>query len=282
MAMKKIITLIILITFVGASAIAQEVYVNERLEKLWETSAGLKTPESVLFDPSEKIIYVANINDNPWEKDGNGYVTRHKENGNIINYEWVKEMDAPKGMGLLQGKLYVTNIDEVIEIDVTGSKITQRYKHPKAVNLNDIAVGADGRVFVSDSKGNYIFEIFNGVMDILYQADQPTNGLFYETGRLLCGQKNQIAALDLTTKTMSTFIEETGSIDGIEAVGDSTYLISDWSGRVHLVQQGQPKLLLLDTTPKEINAADIEFDPYERILYVPTFFKNSVTAYKLK
>lgn len=280
--MKKIITLIILITFVGASAIAQEVYVNERLEKLWETSAGLKTPESVLFDPSEKIIYVANINDNPWEKDGNGYVTRHKENGNIINYEWVKEMDAPKGMGLLQGKLYVTNIDEVIEIDVTGSKITQRYKHPKAVNLNDIAVGADGRVFVSDSKGNYIFEIFNGVMDILYQADQPTNGLFYETGRLLCGQKNQIAALDLTTKTMSTFIEETGSIDGIEAVGDSTYLISDWSGRVHLVQQGLPKLLLLDTTPKEINAADIEFDPYERILYVPTFFKNSVTAYKLK
>lgn len=280
--MKKTLTLFTLITFVSVCAFAQTGYVNERLEKLWEVSAGLRTPESVLFDPSEKIIYVANINDNPWEKDKNGYITRHKENGDIMNYEWVKEMDAPKGMGLLQGKLYVTNIDEVIEIDVTKSEITQRYKHPKAVNLNDIAVGADGRVFVSDSKGNYLFEIFNGVIDILYQADQPTNGLFYETGRLLCGQKNQVAALDLNTKTMSTFIEETGSIDGIEGVGDSTYLISDWSGRVHLIQQGQPKLLLLDTTPKEINAADIEFDPYERILYVPTFFKNSVAAYKLK
>jgi DNA-binding beta-propeller fold protein YncE len=279
--MKKTLTLVALITFAFTSSYSQDIYVNERLEKQWEVT-GLKTPESVLYDPSGKVIYVANINENPWEKDGNGYISRHKVNGDIIDNEWVKELSAPKGMGLLQNKLYVTNIDEVVEIDVTTAKITKRYKHPEAVNLNDIAVGADGRVFVSDSKGNYLFEILNGAMDILYQSEMPTNGLFYETGRLLCGQKNHLAALDLTTKTMSIFIEETGSIDGIEGVGDSTYVISDWSGRVHLIQQGQPKLLLLDTTPKEINAADIEFDPNNRILFVPTFFKNSVAAYKLK
>lgn len=279
--MKKTLTLVALITFAFTVSYSQDIYVNERLEKQWEVT-GLKTPESVLYDPSGKVIYVANINENPWEKDGNGYISRHKENGDIIDNEWVKELSAPKGMGLLQNHLYVTNIDEVVEIDITTAKIIKRYKHPKAVNLNDIAIGADGRVFVSDSKGNYLFEIFNGVMDILYQSEMPTNGLYYENGRLLCGQKNYVAALDLTTKTISIFIEETGSIDGIEGVGDSTYLISDWSGRVHLIKQGQPKILLLDTTPKEINAADIEFDQNNHILYVPTFFKNSVAAYKLK
>lgn len=262
---------------------SQDIYSSDRLEKLWETSSGLRTPESVLYDPSEKILYISNINEKPWEKDNNGYVTRHKQEGDIINYDWVKEMSAPKGMGLLPGKLYVTNIDEVVEIDIEDSKITHRFKHPKAVHLNDIAIGADGRIFVSDSKGDCIFEIANGVMDVLYQSEEgPTNGIFYETGRLLCGQENRLAALDLTTKTMITLFDDTGPIDGLEGVGDSTYLISDWTGHVHLIQQGQPKVLLFDGTPIEFNAADIEFDPYERILYIPTFNKNSVLAYKLK
>lgn len=263
---------------------AQESFVHERLEKLWESSAGLRTPESVLYDPTEKMLYVSNINEKPWEKDNNGYITRHKEeNGNIINYNWIKDMSAPKGMGLLLGKLYVTNIDEVVEIDLNKAEITNRFRHQNAVNLNDIAIGSDGRIFVSDSKGDYLFEIHDGVMDVLFQsADGSTNGLFYENGRLLCGKQDKIVALDLNTKTVSPFINETGPIDGIEGVGDSTYLISDWSGRVHLVQKDNPKLLLLDTTPGEINAADIEYDPVQKILYVPTFFKNSIVAYKLK
>lgn len=274
---------VICLCLIVQSSSAQGVYKNDRLERLWETTAGLRTPESVLYDPSEKMLYISNINDKPWEKDENGYVTRHKADGTIINYNWVEDMSAPKGMGILQGKLYVTNIDEVVEIDVTSSKITHRYKHPKAVHLNDIAIGADGRIFVSDSNGEYLFQIFNGVMDILYQSTEgPTNGLFYETGRLLCGQENRLAALDLMTNTMTTVIDSTGPIDGLEGVGDSTYLASDWEGHIYLLQEGQPRFLLLDTTPLEINAADIEFDPYDKILYVPTFYKNTVVAYKLK
>ncbi|HLN54091.1 MAG TPA: hypothetical protein VK212_10315 [Lentimicrobium sp.] len=262
---------------------SQDIYVSQKLERLWETTAGLRTPESVLYDPTDKMIYVSNIMDNPWEKDNNGYITRHKDNGDIINYNWVQEMSAPKGMGLLQRKLFVTNIDEVVEIDIDKAKIIQRLKHPKAQNLNDIAIGADGKVYVSDSKGPYIFEISNGVIDVLYKSNEgPINGLFYETGRLLCGQENRIMALDLTTNTISIFIDSTGAIDGLKGVGDSTYLVSDWEGRVHLVQQGQPKILLLDMTSQQINAADIEYDPFDRILYVPTFYKNSVIAYKLR
>lgn len=71
---------------------AQEIYLNERLEKLWETKAGLHTPESVLYDPSEKMLYVSSINEHPWEKDNNGYITRHKPDGDIVNYNWVEDM----------------------------------------------------------------------------------------------------------------------------------------------------------------------------------------------
>jgi hypothetical protein len=65
-------------------------------------------------------------------------------------------------------------------------------------------------------------------------------------------------------------------------VGDGGYVISDWRGNVHLVSPGRPMLKLLDTTPKQINAADIDFIPGERTLLVPTFFDDRVVAYRLK
>ena len=39
-----------------------------KLTKLWETKADLRIPESVLYNPSEDIIYVSNINGKPTEK----------------------------------------------------------------------------------------------------------------------------------------------------------------------------------------------------------------------
>jgi len=41
-------------------------------------------------------------------------------------------------------------------------------------------------------------------------------------------------------------------------------------------------LTLLDTREQKRNTADIGYNPVERIVYVPTFFKKSVVAYKLK
>jgi hypothetical protein len=39
---------------------------------------------------------------------------------------------------------------------------------------------------------------------------------------------------------------------------------------------------LLDTREQKKSAADIGYDPVQRIVYVPTLFKKSVVAYKLK
>ena len=41
--------------------------------KLGETT-GLKTPESVRYDPELDVFYVSNINGNPSQHDGNGFI----------------------------------------------------------------------------------------------------------------------------------------------------------------------------------------------------------------
>ena len=48
------------------------------------------------------------------------------------------------------------------------------------------------------------------------------------------------------------------------------------------VKEDGTKEHLLDTREQKINTADIGYDAEKRIVYVPTFWKNSVVAYRVK
>ncbi|MDY0341928.1 MAG: hypothetical protein RBR28_00015 [Lentimicrobium sp.] len=264
------------------AALSAQQFIHPSAEKLWEVSGGMVTPESVLYDAASGVIYVANINENPWEKDGNGFISQLSTQGEIIKLKWATGLDAPKGMGLTDDYLFVTNIDEVVKIDKHSGEVIQRFTHPEAVNLNDIAVSEDKRIFISDSRGPCLFELTNELKVLIKSDDvKASNGLDVEGKLLLVGQRNRMAAIDLTTLKVSTFLNNTGSIDGLETVGDGTYLISDWAGKIQRVSPSQDAVILINTSADKINAADIDFNSADKILYVPTFFHNSVTAFKL-
>ena len=42
---------------------------------IWEAKEGLKTPESVCYNPTDQYLFVSNINGQPTEKDGNGFIS---------------------------------------------------------------------------------------------------------------------------------------------------------------------------------------------------------------
>lgn len=252
--------------------------------KLWETAAGLITPESVLHHSADKIIYVSNINEKPWEKDGNGFISVLSESGEITNLKWATGLDAPKGMGAVGDNLFVTNIDEVVKIDRNSGKVLARFDHPQAENLNDIAVSPEGRIFISDSKGSFIFELKGDKLEILTNSPEvkASNGLCVDGKNLLAGQRNRIIAINLESMDVTTFISNTGGIDGLVAMGNGSYFISDWSGKVQQVRADSEATVIFDSSAEKINAADIDYDPESGIMYVPTFFHNSVTAWQLK
>src|SRR6056297_1211635 len=99
----------------------------QTLEKVWETSTEMKTPESVLYDSERDLIYVANINENPSEKDGNGFISVLNPDGSVKVFKWVENLSAPKGMAIFDGRLYVADIDQLVEIDIENSKILNKY-----------------------------------------------------------------------------------------------------------------------------------------------------------
>ena len=53
-------------------------------------SASFKVPESVYFDKAGKVLYVSNIDGEPWGKDGAGSIGKLGLDGKVIAAEWVK------------------------------------------------------------------------------------------------------------------------------------------------------------------------------------------------
>jgi len=254
--------------------------ISQTLTKVWSTSDGLKTPESVLFDPVTNNIYVSNIDGQAAEKDGKGFISILSADGKIKKLDWITGLNAPKGQAIYNGNLYVSDIDELVVINIKDSKIVKRYKVENAKFLNDVTVSEDGIVFVSDNRDNKIYMLKNDLVS-LWMEDKLVinpNGLWAEKGKLYIGT-GQILQADIKTKEIKVLADNCGGIDGIEKLKDGNFVYSNWKGLI-FVTKGSESIKLLDTVDKK-NTADIDFIPEKNLVLVPTFSGNSVEAYTL-
>lgn len=256
------------------------------LEFLWETDALLTTCEAVLYDKVTKIIYVANINNNPWGKDNNGFISTININGDITNLKWIEGLSAPKGMGISNGKLYVNDIDNLVEIDMDTHTILNKYVVDGNPNLNDVTVSSSGEVYCSGSKSNTIYKLENKALQVIVKdSTQSLNGLLWQKEALyfVDSGKHTFGALNLENKTFKTLTQDIGHGDGIIRLQNGDFIISSWQGEVFYIHsKNWSKTKLLDTKNQSINAADIDFIHETQMLLVPTFFNNKVVCYKLK
>jgi sugar lactone lactonase YvrE len=281
--MKKLVFSVLIILLILPVS-AQQAYIANNLEKKWETTSELKVPESVLYDVERQVIYVSNVTGSPTDKDGTGFLSKLSPEGKIEVLEWVTGLNAPKGMGIYGNYLYVTDITRVAKIDIASGEIVETVEIPGSNFLNDITVDDQGNVYISDSNGNAIYVIRNGKSELLIKSAQVTgvNGLYFKDGNLLAGIQDRIVKINPVNKEIHDYILNTGGIDGLVPDGKGNFLISDWLGNVHLVQADKAKVKLLDTTPVNANAADIEYIIDRNLLLVPTFSNNKVVAYELR
>jgi DNA-binding beta-propeller fold protein YncE len=281
----KLLVPFILLSLLAQFAISQDniSFQGDKLIKKWETAPVFKVPESVCFDPGSHILYVSNINGKPTEKDGNGYIALLSPDGTVTKGRSITGLHAPKGMGIYEQMLYVTDIDRVAAIDLKSLLIVRFYDFPEAKFLNDIAIDQKGAVYISDMMSSRIYRIYGEKtetwLDDMIIANP--NGLFIEDDNLLIGC-GKIVKASLADKKLSVLVDDTGSIDGLEGTGDGRYLFSDWQGNVYLTGTDKKIEKILDTSAAGINAADIEYIPTMKLLFVPTFNDNRVMAYELK
>lgn len=266
------------LTFISSALIAQ----NKKLEKLWETDTVLKVPESVLLDKGKKIIYFSDIDGKPLDKDGKGAIGTCDMDGKNINKNWVTGLNAPKGMAIYKNSLFVSNIDELVEIDIPSAKIVKRIPVEGAKFLNDVSIDSKGVIYLSDSQTEKIHRIENGKVTDFITNKPNANGVLAVDDDLFFLSKGELWKSDKNKNLTKIADGMDPSTDGIEQTKNKDFIVSAWAGIVYYVKADGTKYQLLDSRPEKINTADIDFDADANILYVPRFFANKITAYSVK
>lgn len=276
--MIKINVLLILFAVLGVQLTnAQE----KKIEVIWESKEQLPTPESVLYYPKDNVLFVSLIDGSGSEKDGKGGVALLNTDGSIKNATWVTGLNAPKGLAIHKGLLYIADITDVIVVDVVTGNVIDEIPVEGSTFLNDVTVDDSGIVYISDTRENKIFQLRNGKASLYLDNVPSVNGLKAEGGKLLALAGKEFWSIDANKKvTVFTKGFDQGG-DGLEPVGNGDYIVTCWVGLVYYVKANGEIHKMLDVQGK-MNTADLGYSQKEGVLYIPTFNSNSVVAYKLK
>ena len=261
--------------------------------ELWRAT-GLEQPESALFDAANNRIIVSNIVGNPGAADGNGYLSVLSLDGKTVSQHWTDGMDAPKGMAISGGKLYVADITKVRVVDLASGKLVASIAVPNSVFLNDMTSEQSGKVYVTDMLADTIYRI-DGDKPELFLKDAmlaSPNGVFADGDRLIVAswgkgikpdfstaEPGGLLSVDLASKVVSPLpgAEKFADLDGVVALRDSIYATAYMTGTLYRYHAGGAPEAVAHFKP---GSADIGTDG-KSILYVPLMNEGEVAALKL-
>lgn len=255
---------------------------------------GFSTPESVLVLTEPDVYLVSSINGPPAARDDNGFISKLGPDGKVVELKWIDgasdkvTLNAPKGMAVRGGVLYVADIDVVRKFDLATGAPKGEVKI-KGMFLNDVAVAGDV-VYVTDTGVDAAFKPTG--KDAVYAidaSDKPKaliaakdlggpNGVTVIDGKVwvvLFGGKalfrveggKQVDAQELPG----------GQLDGLQALGDGRVAVSSWETKtVYAGKLGGPFTPLLEGIEAP---ADLGVDLARKVVAVPLFQGNVVRLY---
>jgi len=256
------------------------------LQLLWTTEKVLTTSESVLYDKTNNLLYVSCINGVPPDKkDGDGYIAKVGLDGKIITLKWATGLSGPKGMGIVGNTLYVTDIDQLVSIDMATGKKIKSWPVKGAAFLNDISTAEDGTVYFTDSNTSSIYTLLNGEVKTFVERDSMlgcNNGIYVDGPSLMlaCMSSGKVLRMDIKSHQVQQVAEGIGAGDGMEKYKNG-WIVSNWNGSVSYIGSDGDEMEILNSEEAKLNCADIEVIEDKNLLLIPTFFGNTVSAYEL-
>jgi sugar lactone lactonase YvrE len=256
---------------------------------------GFSTPESVLYDAEADIYLVSNINGTPLEVDDNGYITKVSPDGKITEAKWIDgskdtvKLDAPKGMAIANGFLYVSDINVVRKFDIKTGESKGEIKVEGATFLNDVANAPDGGIYVTDSGLNKDFASTGTDAVYLIGKDDKIKPLIKDKALaapngVVAGEKGavwvvtfgsgEIYAVDAKGKKAAGQKLPKGQNDGVVALDGGEFLVSSWEGSA--IYRGKPGGEWKPVVENVKSPADIGYDNKRHRILIPVFQGNTV------
>ncbi|HEX8849086.1 MAG TPA: SMP-30/gluconolactonase/LRE family protein [Gemmatimonadaceae bacterium] len=242
------------------------------------TVEGIYDPEAARYDSTQDAWFVSAMLGPGSAHDGQGYILRLE--GNSVGTASIfaqsghggVQLDAPKGITFQGDTLWTADIDVLRGFDKrTGAPVgTIDFRPFGAVLLNDLAVGPDGRIYVTDTGiemtdigvlhpgGDKIFVVSPGrQVSVLSSGDQlkwpngvtwdPASKQWYFVG--FDPFDSPLYTLSPGDTAPHVVAHGKGRFDGLQALGDGRFLVTGWSdSALMVIDRGKVTRIVNDLT----------------------------------
>lgn len=261
---------------------------------------GFASPESVLIEGDRRFVSNIGTKLDPFGKDGDGFISELSKDGKLLALNAFPAageapLNAPKGMAVAAGKLFVADIDRIVGYDLATGKQAFEAKLPgsEPTLLNDLATQSDAELLVSDTVRGTLYKLSldTGKFDVVATDMPGANGIIRDSAK----NRTFINALGAKFEGGDLFVVEDGKparkldnsphgiLDGLALLADGKLLVSDWTA---LDPKVEGVLLSVPTDGSAVQKidlglgiggpADLAVDPKTGEVWVPSMTTNRV------
>jgi len=269
------------------------VSMSESLQVVKEIE-GLDHPESFIYDPVSDSYFISSIGGDPSRIDGDGFISRLDGSLEKLSLKWVtgdsnNPLNAPKGLAIYDGILFVSDIDHLRGYSIKTGKNVLNYKlsDDKNIFLNDVTVDDDGSVYTTCTSTGAIYRYTqkhkSGTLWFKNKLLKTANGILYSESdkHFIVGDpaRGKIFKLNPTNKQLKLLFKGAVGVDGLDFDDDGVLFFSTFRmGRVRkLIKPMQATTVLAVRT----STADISIDRKHNYLLVPMMLSNKAVIYQL-
>lgn len=216
---------------------------------------GLEGPEAARYDSEKDRYIVSNLGQRGIAHDG--FISLISPEGELVDLKWIAggedgvELHDPLGVFIAGGRLYVADTTAVRVFDLDTGAPLDTFDAPGAIRLNDLAIAADGTLYITDSatdtQAGALYRLAPGATQaeiFVERGDDLArpNGIAVTSDGLIVHGGLLDDRLVFRAPDGSVVREQrlpTGRIDGIVALDDGRLLVaSQDGGNVYLLPAG--------------------------------------------
>lgn len=250
------------------------------------TVPNLAEPVWCCVDESSHAIYVSLA----LGESRAGQVAQLDQDGQILARSWCSGLDAPAGLAIHRGRLYVACQSSLLAFRLDSGSLEYDIPIPHARCLGALAVDSAGSVYLADACGNRLFRWDGTAVSTLAEGDDldHPNGLLVMGNQLFVASQGDAAshkpgrlyALNLKTGQKAPITSvPVGNLGGLTRDERFNFLSVDWeAGKLYLISPKGDVAQLLAGVPGPCAPM---FLPGRRWLLMPQAAEGALTAYDL-